>query len=132
MLYKHDEAVELAKQWHYNTIIGIIYLDQEEDENAGYGVFHFHDLLFNSGSNMDLKELATYLNNAPGSAAMRITLFKDSAFNGNTETTDKDNVLHVSCQLSKENLKNMKDFNIDGFTVTLTAGLKELLHALLR
>lgn len=129
MLYKYEEAMDLAKQW-YNTLVCVTY-DGASEDDANCGVFMFNSLLFDKYSvALDLKELSAYLDNAPGNAQIKMTLFKDGAFddaeNGNSK------VLHASCQLSKENLKNTKEYGIDAFSISLTAMLKEMVHALLK
>lgn len=115
---------------YYNTVISVGYNGEKEDkEEPNCALFHFNYLLFEQQNVApDLLLLKEYAEKAPAGYRINLTLYKNDAFT----KPGNDRVLHISCNITKENIDNIKEYNIDGFTMSVNALLKEAVYALLK
>lgn len=133
MLYTNDAADEFLKMGYYNTVISVEYSAIDEKDKTknepNCALFHFDYLLFEQqNAASDLSLLKKYAEKAPGGYGISLTIYKENAFTN----PGKDRILNVSCKITKENLEDIKKYDIDGFTMSVNALLKEAVHALLR
>ena len=131
MLYTSETAEEFLKMEYYNTVISVKYngVKEEDVKEPNCALFHFNYLLFeHQNVAQDLLQLKEYADNAPDWYRIEITLYKNNAF----KNPSNDRVLHISCNITKENIENIKEYDIDGFTMSVNALLKEAIYALLK
>ena len=129
MIDSRENITEMLKQHYFDAMLYAVRDDTQEELCMG---LHYVNMIF--GEEMakeEIDKMDDFIKGAAGSVSIGIDIYKSNAYR-NDMTLDDDRVLHVRTSLEKENIKNLVEYNIDVFLMTLHAMLRESLYVLLK
>lgn len=129
MIDSRENITEMLKQHYFDAMLYAVRDDTQEELCMG---LHYVNMIF--GEEMvkeEIDRIDDFIKSAAGSVSIGIDIYKSNAYR-NDMTLDDDRVLHVRTSLEKENIKNLVEYNIDVFLMTLHAMLRESLYVLLK
>ena len=129
MIDSRENITEMLRRHYFDAMLYAVRNDTQEELCMG---LHYVNMVFGEElSKEEIDKMDDFIKGAAGGVNIGIDIYKSNAYR-NDMTLDDDRVLHVRTSLEKENIKNLVEYNIDVFLMTLHAMLKESLYVLLK
>ena len=133
----YDNKEELWKLMReiisYDSALEIYYKEGNIDKYAGIP-FHFVNVILNEGMGLEKNDIDyanELISNTESDIEINFIVYRGRYESGKSELND-DKKITVNCKVTKEQIKNLREYYIDVFLSTFSAMKKEILYALLK